>query len=221
MANQREIEDLKNNLKFLEGKMANLDINLPSMKLEKFKGKWDNRDFHAFLKEFYQIGNMHSWTEQSCCRILPAYLLNDAAAAYDSLSIDAKRNWKKLCDGLADKLSYASNLPAQRRKLFEIRQNKDETALEFGMKIKELVARAFPDGKGYTEDQRESIAVDHFINGLRIEFQEQIIRKNPQKFVEALEIARAEEGIQKRKENNLAQNELRELREQINKMNEK
>ena len=123
---------------------------------------------------------MYQWTENRCCLILPAFLEGDASAAYDSLTSTVKKDWKRLVDELAKKLGRSEDHAYLRQNLYEIKQGLNETPLEFGMRISQLVKRAYPDTKNYTNEQRESIAVDHFINGSKIEYQEELMRKKPQ-----------------------------------------
>jgi polyhydroxyalkanoate synthesis regulator phasin len=214
---EQEIQNINRQLNKLK-----LGISNPSVPLPKYRGRLDERDFPEFIKEFNRAGNVMGWDEAKSCRILPYCLENDAAAAYENIADNViKTDWQRLVDTLATMLARSNDLGFQRRKLMELKQGK-ETPLEFAIKIRELVSRAYPTGNGYNELQRDQMATDYFINGLWNELQTEVMRHNPPNLAEAIKVANRELNIIERKSNaNRPNKDIEQLNEQIRKLNDK
>jgi hypothetical protein len=188
----RELERLKTDLT-QQIKKGHLDISLA-----KFKGREDNRSFEEFLKAYCRLGDSLEWDDQALLKNVPQLLSGEALASYDLLTDNEKDTWGHVKTALNNKFEDTDSESLARFQLLSRKQKSCESMAEFGQAISQLVKKGYSTAKGYNENQRNSLSVDAFLNGVRKEIKEQIIRQTkPDNIAEAISKAQKEELIQK------------------------
>lgn len=162
-------------------------VNVPDLiRPPKFDG---STDFITYLKDFNKFATAANWKPQRCVQILPVLLTGDAKYIYDSIPDDEKNTWKKLTDELTKRTQKFDKSEVARRELSDINQGA-MTVIEFSNKIRELVERAYADAKGFTEDQRDEIAIDSFRKGLNKQLKEKLLfTEKPTDFTDCVQLA--------------------------------
>ena len=85
----------------------------------------------------------------------------DAKYIYDALEETTKKTWATLTAEMAKRTEKLHQTESARRELSEAKQG-SKTIIEFADELRLLVKRAYTDGKGYDNDQRNEIALDAF-----------------------------------------------------------
>jgi hypothetical protein len=160
-----------------------------------FKGRDDPKDFEQFVKEYCRVGDALGWTEEILAKSLPSCLEGEALAIYEMLDEDERDTWENIKTNLTQKFSQDSDAETLARLQIAGRKQKfGESVAEYGHAIEQLVRKAYPTAKNYTPVQRQSIAVDSFIQGLKKELKEVLCRQvKPATLADAINNAQKEE----------------------------
>ena len=197
------------------------NAQLPDIKPQTYDGK---SDFILYLKDFNKVATAANWSPQRCTQILPLYLRGDAKALYDMLDPNKKNAWKPLIDSLAEKLSKLDSSENARRRLNIARQG-EKTVLQFAEDIRHLIEKAYSAAKGYSDEQRNDLALDVLRRGLNDEIRSKLLfLEKPTTFGEGIAKAVDIDDIiqtekrEKQKEGKFAQIEksIEEIKSSIN-----
>lgn len=162
---QEEVQQLKTENRILRQQRP-LDFALP-----KLTGIIDEDAWDSFLRELYEVGNMHGWNEDQYCVYLPRCLEGEMQAVYRLLPKTTRESWHDLLPELAKAILQLLTPAQARQKLEECRQKEDEQPGTYMMRIKRLAERAYAlseepaDGLS-TQEQQNRMIVNAFRNGL-------------------------------------------------------
>ncbi|KAH7719651.1 hypothetical protein AAVH_12901 [Aphelenchoides avenae] len=213
------VDDVKRDLTHLKDEFDAYRLKgegkLPALGLPSFNGRVDDKSFREFLQQFYAVGNLYGWDNKRCCQVIRMCLNGEAAAVYETLPEDTKKDWTLLTDTLAERL-FAGSDPVQTQDLLARRcQRKGESVADFALAVRTLVQRAYPKGeevdgaKPHTYSYQERMAVRHFIRGLRPALKEVIVRQEtPKTLTEAISRASKEEQLQRTLREDLVKTDL-------------
>lgn len=195
--------------------------------ISKFKGREDNRSFEDFVKEYCRLGDSYEWDEPALLKNLPQVLTGEALAAYELLTADQTQTWTLAKNALAVKFIDEDGEVYARCQLQTRKQRTSESVAEFGQAINQLVKKAYPNSKGFTEAQRISMTIDSFFQGLNKCLKEHLLRKpKPANLAEAISMAQKEQFLQNSLDKEESSVELKravcrledEVRGELNKM---
>ena len=141
-------------------------VNKNQVKLPRFSGK---ESLQSFLNQIDNAARLGAWDAEYKAGQLYAQLTGGALEHVDSLPIEDRMNYERLCAVLKD--HYEGDLERDRSKeaLRMCRRKRNETIDELGRRIKELTRKAHP------ADRREEEGVAAMKNAVSDKLSEQIV----------------------------------------------
>ncbi|KAH7719740.1 hypothetical protein AAVH_12775 [Aphelenchoides avenae] len=195
------MEALEGAIKALANKLPGLDAGKAAsgFQVEKFRGRDDPRTLRAFLREFYLHANAAGLDDSKRCKVLPLLLTGDILVVYGQLGDDVKSDWKKLTKALKEYLDMAGDMDLTRQRLARRKQGNSESVYVFSQEISDLVKRAYPKDRNFSDDMRDELALQAFLGGLLPSLKQHVMRANPfpTTLTAAVKEASREEALQR------------------------
>jgi len=171
-------------------------LSRKTMPKEKEPVKYDGKiDIHDYLLYYLNIVELNGWDYDTQGLQLSTSLTGDALDILSSLDHKENRDMHSLCKALIRKYAPPGRESQYSYKLLNRSLKANETAAEFGNALKKLVRKAYPK-VGLPEE----LVVNLFKRGLTSDnMKMQIHLKNPDKMIDAIEIATAVETFEELK----------------------
>eukprot|EP00794_Sanderia_malayensis_P018581 gene18581-biopygen15656 len=158
--------------------------------IQTFSGK-DEEDIAEWLIRWEVAANANNWTPQQQLTMMPVYLTRRAGRLFWRFPENVRNSLEELKDSLDETFNTEEKRYLARQKLHEIKQGSKESVIEFSERVDKLVMKGH-DGLD-SAAQKDRIASECFIKGLRQEIKETVWEKCPNSFQEAVQSAERRE----------------------------
>eukprot|EP00794_Sanderia_malayensis_P010464 gene10464-biopygen7630 len=158
--------------------------------IQTFSGK-DEEDIAEWLIRWEVAANANNWTPQQQLTMMPVYLTGRAGRLFWRFPENVRNSLEELKDSLDETFNTEEKRYLARQKLHEIKQGSKESVIEFSERVDKLVMKGH-DGLD-SAAQKDRIASECFIKGLRQEIKETVWEKCPNSFQEAVQSAERRE----------------------------
>lgn len=153
-----------------------------------------DQQWQSWLEDFELHAEVNGWDESEKCQYLALRLKRSPREVYRTLATAEKATYSVLKNSLTVRFQPLDQAELWRTQFRSRRKGENERLLDFGMAIRTLASRAFPQ---MPIDQRDLLARDQFIDGLiNADFRFRVRHAKPSTLDDAIKASLELETIQ-------------------------
>ncbi|MCP4540922.1 MAG: hypothetical protein GY832_27620, partial [Chloroflexi bacterium] len=149
-------------------------------------------DFREWITTFEKVLATMKLAAEEKMTLIPILLTDHATDVFSSLTATEKADFETLKTTLADKFVMPQHLTNSLFQLFDHKQKVYETVSEYGVALRKLGRKAYPDK---SEAELGTSLTELFVRGILPTLQASLVSANPASLTEAISIAQWLESL--------------------------